>query len=177
MKLSSGNIKEAEFSNSLRGFNKKEVRVFLIRLSEDVAKLQKENEELRVKFEQANKQLSEFKKLEKNIQDTLAKAEETSSRSIEAAKKKTNFIIQEAELRAQQILEKARENVNDVRNSLVQLREERTLIIAKLKAIINSQAHLLEMKVEENVQEKETDKPVEKISKVDIDADDIADKL
>lgn len=177
MKLSPENIKKQEFKNSFRGFDREEVQAFLEKLAGDIEEQQKENEELKIALEEINKELSEYKKLEKNIQKTLAKAEESSSRSIEAAKKKTNLIIQEAELKAQQILEKARENANDVRNSLVQLREERTLIVAKLRAIINSQAHLLEIKVEENVQEKGTDKTVEKISKVDIDADDIADKL
>ena len=177
MKLSPENIKKQEFKNSFRGFDREEVQAFLEKLADDIDEQQKENEELKIKLEEVNKELSEFKKIEKNIEKTLAKAEESSSRSIEAAKKKTNMLIQEAELKAQQILEKARENANEVRNSLVQLREERTLIVSKLKAIINSQAHLLEIKVEDDVREKESARVVEKVSKVDINPDDIADKL
>jgi cell division initiation protein len=177
MKLSPENIKKQEFKNSFRGFDKEEVQAFLEKLADDVDELQKENEELKVKFEEVNKQLSGFKKLEKNIQDTLAKAQESSSRTVESARKKTNLIIQEAELKAQQILKKARENANDVRNSLVQLREERNLIVSKLKAIINSQAQLLEIKVENDVREKESADAVEKTSKVNVNPDDIADKL
>lgn len=177
MRLSPENIKRQEFKSSFKGFDKEEVQAFLEKLADDIDELQKENEELKVKFEEVNKQLSEFKKLEKNIQGTLAKAQESSSRSVESAKKKTNLIIQEAELKAQKILEKARQNANDVRNSLVQLREERNFIVSKLTAIINSQAHLLEIKVEDEVREKEPTDTVEKASKVDINPDDIADKL
>ena len=177
MKLSPENIKKQEFKNSFRGFDREEVQAFLEKLADDIDEQQKENEELKIKLEEVNKELSEFKRLEKNIQNTLAKAEESSSRSIEGAKKKTRLIIEEAELKAQQILEKARENANAVRNSLVQLREERILIVSKLKAIINSQAHLLEIKVEDDVREKESAEVVEKVSKVDINPDDIADKL
>ncbi|MDO8549011.1 MAG: DivIVA domain-containing protein, partial [Ignavibacteria bacterium] len=118
-----------------------------------------------------------YRKLEKNIQDTLSKAQESSSRSIESAKKQANLVIQVAELKAQRILEKAKESANDVRNAVIQLREEKLTIISKLKAIINSQAHLLEMKVENAVKEDEPIKTIEKSSKVNIDVDDIADKL
>ena len=177
MELSSENIRKQEFKNSRKGFNKEEVLAFLEKIANDVDKLQNENDSLKIEIETLNVQLAEYKRIEKNIRDTLAKAEESSKKSIDSTKKQINRMIQEAELKAQQILEKARENANDVRNSLVQLREERSLIVAKLRAIINSQAQLFEMKVEEEAKEKEHAKPEKKISKVDIDPGDIADKL
>ena len=177
MELSSENIRKHEFKNSFKGFDKEEVHDFLEKIAGDVDELQNENESLKIEIETLNVQLAEYKRIEKNIKETLAKAQESSAKSMESAKKHVNRMIQEAELKAQQILEKAKENANDVRNSLIQLREERTLIVAKLKAIINSQAQLLEMKIEEDAKEKEPAKPEKKISKVDIDPGDIADKL
>ena len=177
MELSPENIRKKEFENSRKGFNKEEVLAFLEKIANDVDKLQNENDSLKIEIETLNVQLAEYKRIEKRIQDTLAKAEESSKKSMDSAKKQVNRMIQEAELKAQQILEKAKENANDVRNSLIQLREERSLIVVKLKAIINSQAQLFEMKVEEDANEKEPAKPEKKISKVDIDPGDIADKL
>ena len=178
MKLSSEDIRKLEFKNSLKGFDKEEVFVFLEQVAEGFNELQKENDSLKKELVTLNEQLAEYKRIEKNIQDTLAKAQESSKKSIDSAKKQINRMIQESQLKARQILEKARENANDIRNSLIQLREERAIIVAKLKAIINSQAQLLEMKVEEDAaKEKEPAKPEKKISKVDIDPGDIADKL
>jgi cell division initiation protein len=177
MELSSENIRKQEFKKSFKGFDKEEVLAFLEKIANDIDELQIENDSLKKEIETLNEQLAGYKKNEKNIEDTLAKTEETSKKSMESVRKQISRMIQETELKAQQIVEKAKENANDVRNSLVQLREEKTLIVAKLKAIINSQAQILEMKVEEDAKEKEPSKPGKKISKVDIDPGDIADKL
>jgi cell division initiation protein len=177
MKLSPQDIKRQEFKKSVRGFDKEEVYAFLEKLADDIDEMLKKNESLKKELETANENLAEYRKLEKNIQDTLSKVQESTSRSIESAKKQANLIIQEGELKAQQIIEKAKEGANEVRNAVIQLREEKLAIISKLKAVINSQAHLLEMKVENALKETEPSKTIEKSSKINIDADDIADKL
>jgi cell division initiation protein len=42
-------------------------------------------------------------------------------------------MIKEAEIKASQILEKARENTNEVRTAVINLREEKNLINCKIK--------------------------------------------
>lgn len=177
MKLSPQDIKRQEFKKSVRGFDKEEVRAFLEKLADDLDELQKENQLLKKEVETLNHNLTDYRRAEKNIKDTLAKAQESSSRSIESAKKQSNLIIQEAELKAQKMIDKAREGANDIRNAVIQLREEKQAIISKLKAVINTQAHFLEMKVENAARETEVVKTIEKASRVNIDTDDIADKL
>jgi len=177
MKLSPENIKKQEFKKSLRGFDKEEVQAFIEKLADEIDGLQKENDSLKKDIDEANGQLADFRRIEKNIQDTLAKAQESSTRNIESAKKQTNLMIQEAELKAQQLLDKARENANEVRNAVIQLREEKQVIVSKLRAVINSQAHLIEMKIENADKETEPARTIEKSSAINIDADDIADKL
>jgi len=177
MKLSPENIKKQEFKKSLRGFDKEEVQAFIEKLADEIDELQKENDSLKKDIDEANGQLADFRRIEKNIQDTLAKAQESSTRNIESAKKQTNLMIQEAELKAQQLLDKARENANEVRNAVIQLREEKQVIVSKLRAVINSQAHLIEMKIENADKETEPARTIEKSSAINIDADDIADKL
>lgn len=175
--LTPENIKRQVFKKSLKGFDPDEVQAFIGKLADEIDGLQKENTVLKRNLEQITLQLTEYKRMEKNIQDTLAKAQETSARTIESARKQTNLMIQEAELKARQLLDKARENANEVRNAVIQLREEKQMIVSKLKAVINSQAHLFEMKVENADKETEPVKTVERSSKINIDADNIADKL
>jgi len=116
--------------------------------------LQKENEQLKKELETANSRLTEFRKIEKNLQDTLLKAQESSTKSLESAKKQTTLMVKEAEIKASQIMEKARESANEIRTAVITLREEKDLVVAKLKSIISSQAQLLEMKVEMPVRKK-----------------------
>ena len=179
MKVSPLSIKKQEFNKSVRGFDKDEVRAFLEKLADEFEILQKENESLKHELEQSNIRLTEFRKIEKNLQETLLKAQESSSKSIESTKKQSSLMIKEAEIKASQILEKARESANDIRNAVISLREERDLIVAKLRAIINSQANLLEIKVEEAGKEEEVIvKKIERhTKKVEIDVNDIVNKL
>jgi cell division initiation protein len=86
-------------------------------------------------------------------------------------------MVKEAEIKASQILEKARESANEIRNAVINLREEKDLVVARLKSIISSQAHLLEMKVENAGDEKTRTKKIEGAKKIDINIDEIVNKI
>jgi cell division initiation protein len=177
MKISPLEIRQQEFTKKMRGFDPDEVQSFLESLADELQKLNEENESLKSEVETLTEQISEYKKIEKNLQDTLLKAQENSTKSLEATKKQTSLMLKEAELKASQIVEKARESTNDIRNAVVNLREEKDLIIAKLKAIVNSQANLLELKVEGAGDEKSSGKKIEDQNKMDIDINDILNKI
>ncbi len=177
MKISPLEIRQQEFSKKMRGFDPDEVQNFLESLADEVQRLSEENESLKSETEALTEKINEYKKIEKNLQDTLLKAQENSTRSLEAAKKQTNLLLKEAELKASQIIEKARENTNDIRNAVVNLREEKDLIVAKLKAIVKSQANLLELKVERAGEEKSSGKKADDSNKMDIDLNDILNKI
>ena len=177
MKVSPISIKKQEFNKSFRGYDPEEVQAFLDKLSDEFDELQKENNSLREALETANANLTEFRRIEKNLQDTLLKAQESSSKAIDSVKKQTGLMVKEAEIKANQILEKARENANEIRDAVIRLREERDLLISKLKAMIESQAHLFEIKVKESGAETPAMKKPEQPKKVDINVDDIVNKI
>jgi cell division initiation protein len=178
MKVSPINIKKQEFNKSVRGYDKDEVQAYLEKLADEFETIQKDNESLKKELEQANARLVEFRKIEKSLQETLLKAQESSSKSLESTKKQTGLMVKEAEIKASQILEKARENANSIRNSVINLREERDLVVAKLRAIINSQANLLEMKVADAGSEEVVAKrPEQQAAKIEVDINDIVNKL
>jgi len=177
MKFSPLNIKNQEFNKSVRGFDKDEVHLFLEKLANEFEQLIAENETVKKELEQAKNRITEYKKIEKNLQDTLLKAHESSSRAVESAKKQSVLMIKEAELKATQLIDKARVSADDIRNSVLGLREEKALLIAKLKALINSQASILEMKMTESVEEKKVTAKIEEQEKLDINVDDILEKL
>jgi len=177
MKISPIEIRQQEFTKKMRGYDPDEVQNFLESLAEELDNLNVENESLRNEVETLTDQINEFKKIEKNLQDTLLSAQESSTKSLDATKKQTSLMIREAELKASQIIEKARESTNDIRNAVINLREEKDLILAKLKAIVSSQANLLELKVERAGDEKTAGKKIEESNKMDIDINDILNKI
>lgn len=86
-------------------------------------------------------------------------------------------MIKEAELKASQITEKAKEGADDIRNSIIKLREERDLIIARLKAIIATQSQLLELKIEKSDFEVKPEPKAVQAQKIEINIDEIIEKL
>jgi cell division initiation protein len=179
MKFSPLSIKKQEFSNAFRGYDKEEVQAYLERLADEFERLQSESEKLNDEVEELKPQLAEYKRIEKNLQDTLLKAQESSSKSIESSKKQTSLLIKEAELKASQIVEKARESANEIRSSVIALREERDLVIARLKAIVSSQAQILELKFNDEDSDtlKVTEKKQSQIKNIEVNVDDIVNKL
>lgn len=177
MRTSPLSIKRQEFSKSFRGFSSEEVHTFLEKIASEVEVLQTENDSMKKQLEEVNLQLTEFKRIEKNLQDTLLKTHENSTKAVESTKKQTALMLKEAEIKASQMVEKAKENADEIRNSIISLREERDLIIAKLKAIVTTQSNLLEMKIDKADFESSVTKKPERQTKVEFNMDDIVDKI
>lgn len=177
MRFTPFSIKAQEFNKAVRGYDKEEVRVYLESLSNEFEKLQKENDELSGKIENSSEQIGEFQKLEKTLQATLVTAQESSNKAVESARKQNQLIIKEAEIKANQLIERANKESELIRDSVFQLREEKNLLIAKLKAMIETQANILNLgtKTIEST-------PIQKNKKVDVDnseinVDDVLEKL
>ncbi len=176
MRFTPFSIKAQEFNKSVRGFDKDEVRAYLETLSNEFEKMQNENTELKSKIDNSSEELTEFKKLEKTLQATLITAQESSSKAVESARKQNQLIIKEAEIKANQTIEKANKDAEIIRNSVLQLKEEKNLLVAKLKAMVETQASILDIG-SKTFESKSL--PVEDIKNdnSEIDVDDVLEKL
>jgi cell division initiation protein len=180
MKITPINIKTQEFTKSLRGYDVDEVNAFLEKIAVDVEDLMNDNETLTNEISELKISLDGYKKIEKDQQTKLLKTQDSSAKSIESAKKQTGMILKEAELIAAGIIEKAKKNANEIRDAVNTLREEKDLIISKLKAIVNTQSTLLEgkvKKIDKEQQELEKTKQQQPKDDLDVDVDDIVNKL
>ena len=177
MKLSPLFIKKQEFEKSMRGYNVDEVQAFLDKISSEMEELINENEKLEQEVAELNHKVEEFQKIEKNLQDTLIKTQETSAQAIESSRKQAALIVKESEIKANQIIQNAEDIANEMRNAVIVLREEKDLIIARLKAIVSTQSNLLEGKVKDAGEEPKKPKVQDEPERLDIDVDGIVDKL
>lgn len=179
MKFTPFGIKNQEFNKSVRGYDRDEVKAFLEKLADEFERLQNENDKLLKDLEEKEGQLKEFKKIEKNLQTALLSATESTTKAIDSAKKQTALMLKEAEIKAAQLIEKAKESANAIRDSVLKLREEKKLLVAKIKAMIETQSNLLEMSTQslssaERQKEKVADN---KEDQTEINVDDILEKL
>ncbi len=132
MKLTPREIEEKSFAKSALGYDKNEVDEFLKEVADEFAEYFTENEKLKAHISGLEKELEQFKKIEKNLQNTLLDAHESSQKTIENAKSEAN-----------EILENARKYADEMRSSVSELSEARNRLTAELKAIISSQKLLL----------------------------------
>lgn len=181
MKYTPFSIKNQEFNKSVRGFDKEEVHAFLEKLADEFERLQIENEKLQKQNEELNQQIVEFRKIEKNLQSTLINAHESSSKAVESAKKQTQLILKEGELKAQQIIENAKTEAENIRNSVLKLKEEKNLLLARLRTMVETQTSLLDIEIQAEDESDNTPepsvKPEKKKDSSQINVDDILEKL
>lgn len=154
LKLSPNSIKNQEFSVSMRGYNKEEVRTFLEELSNQIEGFLNDYKEIKTKIEEYDKEIQEYRKVEKSFQKTIIDSREAGSRAVEAAKKKANQILSEAEIKANLLIseselktdamiKEANEEADYIRKSLIGLKEEQNLLISRIQAMVYTQERLL----------------------------------
>lgn len=183
MKFTPYGIKNQEFNKSVRGYDRDEVKAFLERLADEFERISNENDRLQKELELKEEQLAEYKKLEKNLQSALLSATETTSKAVDSTKKQTALMIKEAEIKAAQIIEKAKESADALREAVIKLREEKKLLIAKLKAMVDTQSNLMEIFTDKNkttpdvLIKKQTTSESTKEEQSEINVDDILEKL
>jgi cell division initiation protein len=182
MKFTPYSIKNQEFNRAVRGYDKEEVETFLEKLSDEFERLINENENYSDEIEELKEEITEFKRIEKNLRETMLKANESSAKALDSTRKQTALMIKEAELKAVQIVDKAKEEANFIKNAVMKLKEEKQLFYAKLRAMVDTQSELLAFNVEkvhnqpdsikqidiEETKEKEIIKPKESINVNDI---------
>lgn len=155
MKLTPIDIRKWEFKKGIRGYDKYEVQAFLELAAEEFEKLQQDRREFEQKSKRLEKEIEEYRRVEKSLQDTLVSAKETTDRLMENSRKEAELIVGDAELHADKILEGARKKASRIEDEITRLTVLRDSFAVKLKSILSSQVELLEMFGEVNVEEKE----------------------
>ena len=150
MKLTPIDIRKWEFKKGVRGYDKYEVQAFLDLAAEEFEKLMQDRREFEQKSKRLEKEIEEYKRVEKSLQDTLISAKETTDRSMENSRKEAELIIGDAELHADKVLESARKKVSKIEDEITRLTVLRDSFAVKLRSILSSQIELVEMFAEVN---------------------------
>lgn len=96
MKITPTAIRQKTFETGFRGFEKKEVSIFLDEVSEIVDALHKENMDLKTKLQHTEAEAKRLKDVEDSLFRTLKTAEDTGAAIIEEANEAADLIISEA---------------------------------------------------------------------------------
>ena len=143
MKITPLEIKRQQFKKTMRGYDTIEVETFLEMVSNEQEDLIHGNRAQKDKIIELETQLSDYKNIERSLQQTFIQAQETSGKSIENSKREAEIIVKEAEVKASQIVEKARLDFAHVKEEISQLKARKESVLSKLKVLLSSELNLI----------------------------------
>lgn len=157
MKLSPLEIRKQEFSKSFRGYDPNEVKAFLDMVATEFDEMNTMITTLTAKNAELETSLQNYKSVEHAIQQTLMQAQETSGRAIENARKEAQLLLHETELKASQMLDKARNDLTSLKEQFTILKAKKDSIVSRLKMLLNSELELIKaLEVDEQMQTSST---------------------
>ena len=107
-------IHNKDFKRAIRGYNSNEVDEFLDRIVSDYEKLFRENDKLKEQAGFNEKEISQYRKHEKNLQDTLMMAQSTADELIASANKQAEDTKATAQKIADDLKSTAQRNADDL---------------------------------------------------------------
>jgi cell division initiation protein len=172
MGLSISEIRSHKFRTKFSGLDPAEVSAFLSRIADELSEARKNNDDLSKKVLEFETRLKDYQSIEKALQQTLMQGQETAGKTVEIARKESQLILQEAEIKSAQILEKARTDLNLLNEQITILKAKKNSIGARLKMVLKSELDLIKaLEVDEEIRnpKDEDNSPPSGIMKTEID--------
>lgn len=143
MKLTPLDIRKQEFKKVMRGYDPVEVDTFMEMMVHEFEELLKQQKETRDSVIELETQLKDYRLLEKSLQQTLMQAQEATGRTYEAARKESEVLIREAEVKAARIVEQSNADLNRLNNEITRLKAKKESLIGRLRVLLSSELELI----------------------------------
>lgn len=136
-------IHNKEFKRSFRGYNEEEVEEFLDRVIKDYEQLYRENMELKENIDRLNSKLEHFQHMESTLHNTLIIAQETAEEVKLNAKKETELLLKEAEIKAQQLVDEAAAKVRRMIGEYEEVQKQAQIFRTRMRTMVQAQLDML----------------------------------
>lgn len=133
------------FGKGFRGYSTDEVDEFMERVAKDFERLYQENLEYKETVDRLSHQLEQYQQMELTLRNTLIIAQETAEDVKTNARKETELMLKETEIRTQQMMNDACLKVRKVQEEYDELNKQLQVFRTKLKAMLETQMELLKL--------------------------------
>ncbi len=133
------------FGKGFRGYSTDEVDEFMERVAKDFERLYQENLEYKETVDRLSHQLEQYQQMESTLRNTLIIAQETAEDVKTNARKETELMLKETEIRTQQMMNDACLKVRKVQEEYDELNKQLQVFRTKLKAMLETQMELLKL--------------------------------
>ena len=114
MKITPLEIRQKSFNKNFRGLDKDEVIAFLQSLSIEWEKLLTENQDVKKKLEDSEKEVQKLREVENSLFKTLKTAEDTSVNMVEQSKQAADLHLKEAKMQVESMLNEANNKARNI---------------------------------------------------------------
>ena len=132
-------VQNKDFAKSLNGYNKHDVDEYMSELSKSLEICIIDEENLKNRVKDLEKQLENFKSIETSLKGALIIAEQTSQEVIKNANEKAKLIVFDAEVDAKKIINDANNEALEVKHRIQELKKEYISFKMKFKALVGAQ--------------------------------------
>jgi cell division initiation protein len=147
MKHTPLDVRHKEFSNSLQGYAKKEVREFLMVVSDDLEEAERQSRSLHERIAQLEATVAELRQGEETLRLAIIEAQRFANNAKDTAKADAKGIVEKAQVDAQGILQdtenqkeallrEALSRVRDIRVEIERLRADRIMFTTQFKSLL-----------------------------------------
>jgi len=154
--LTARDIESKYFSRAMRGYAISEVDEFLDRVAEDIQEYSLRCAELERRIDRLEEQIREYENLKETLQGTLLMAQKSAEAKEEAASRQAETLLNEARLKAEQIVLEASAAKDRERRELQRLRQMKQEFKAEFRALLSRFAALSDGEEESFAEEEES---------------------
>jgi cell division initiation protein len=143
MRITPLDIQKHRFRKKLRGYDAREVQAFLTSFAEQYEMVIRENQQQREEIALLREQVKEHEERGRILKMTLVTAQQAAEDVREAARREAETHVKEAELKAERMMEVARERISSYEGRLIELKTLKRELVDRIEAMIRSQGALL----------------------------------
>jgi len=149
MKIGPVDIRNHSFSRrKMRGVDEAEVTAYLELVADRLEEAVLEAEDLRGRIDRLEKELEEYRQLDRTLRDSLLSAERLADGRLEQVEREARIIVKNAEVEAEKVAGAALAQAASIRGTLDDLRRQRLTYVERFRALLRSQMKILEASVE-----------------------------
>ena len=149
-------IQQQQFKTRFRGFDIREVDTFLEQMADAFESLQSENKKLREEINRLKLEGRGYKEREETFKRAVLNSQKVLEQMKQNARKSAELVIADAEIKAEKILSRAQNRLEQLHEDIAELKRQRMQIEVQIRSIIESHSKLLEIgKAEAGIREEE----------------------
>lgn len=143
MRITPLDIQKHRFRMKVWGHDPDEVRAFLASFAEQYEKVIRENHQYREQIALLREQVKEHEDRHDVLKETLLSAQSAADDIRAAARREADVLVKEAELKAEKMMEVARERIGRYEGRLVELKTLKRELVEHVRSMVRRQEAVL----------------------------------